>query len=607
MNASANPESAEDGVFPSDLLFEISWEVCNQVGGIYTVMKTKIPSMLERWEDRYFLIGPYHSHNAAIEFEEQQADDPLIGILNRLRDEGIPCFFGRWLVTGTPQTILIDYRIRHLSLDADKYLLWRDNGLETPQGDTEINDAVAFGFCVTEFFQQILQSLPDRRVIAHFHEWQSAVALPRIAHLRLGLGTIFTTHATLLGRYMAADNPGFYRNLPHLDSDALARHYNIFSRHSLEKAAAHSASLFSTISDITAREAEIVLGRRADFILPNGINTGRYIALHEFQVMHLQFKERIHEFIMAHFFPSYTFDLDRTIYIFTSGRYEYRNKGMDIFIESIYQLNQRLKSEENPPTVVAFIITRADVHNINVQALRNRIQFDELKRICSETQEAVGRSILNAVSLGRLPEYDEFLPESVQSRLRRNMHALKSDSPPGIVTHDLKDDFQDPVLNHLRHRGLLNGRHDPVKVVFHPEFLTVAAPLLGLDYDQFVRGCHLGIFPSYYEPWGYTPPECLACGLPTVTSDLSGFGAFVKDKISYAREKGIFVLPRWNVSVERSIELLADYLIDFARLERRERIGLRNRAERVSEKLDWSYLVDYYHQAHDAVLETLSD
>jgi glycogen(starch) synthase len=171
------------------------------------------------------------------------------------------------------------------------------------------------------------------------------------------------------------------------------------------------------------------------------------------------------------------------------------------------------------------------------------------------------------------------------------------------VTHDLADDAGDPILRHLRHRGLFNAEDDPVKVVFHPEFVTATSPLINLDYPQFVRGCNLGIFPSYYEPWGYTPMESIAMGVPAVTTDLSGFGAYVERHIPNAAEQGVLVLNRRSQGFDRAVEDMTNYLFDFVRLNRRQRIELRNKTERLGELFDWSQLVKQYHVAHDLAME----
>jgi glycogen(starch) synthase len=585
------------------LLFEIAWEVCWQLGGIYTVLRSKAPAMLERWGERYCLIGPYNAATAALEFEEQAEEGYIKKTLDRVRAMGIGCHFGRWLIPGRPRVILLDYRGRYWQLDSDKYLLWKDHGISTVANDGEVNEVVAFGFTVAEFFAALTENLSGRRkVIAHFHEWMAGVAVPRIAHTRLPVATIFTTHATLLGRYLAADSPEFYNHLPFVNAEAEAAKYNIFPRFAIERAAAHSSTVFTTVSEVTSFEAEKLLGRQPDLILPNGLNLHKFAALHEFQNLHRQYKETIHEFVMGHFFPGYTFDLDRTIYLFTSGRYEYRNKGMDLFIEALHRLNEHLRPLEDRPTVVAFIVTKAPTRSINVGVLQSQSMFDELHKTCTQIQEQMGARLFHNAAIGKIAGTTELMDEDDRVRLKQAIHAWRSGRQPPIVTHDLLDDANDAVLKHLRHRMMFNSPDDPVKVVFHPQFLTHTSPLISLDYEQFVRGCHLGIFPSYYEPWGYTPMECSAMGVPAVTTDLSGFGAYIQRNVVDHSEQGLFVLNRRTHSFEQAVDELADHLLKFVQMNRRQRIEMRNKVERLSEMFDWSILVRKYDQAHQMAL-----
>jgi glycogen(starch) synthase len=229
--------------------------------------------------------------------------------------------------------------------------------------------------------------------------------------------------------------------------------------------------------------------------------------------------------------------------------------------------------------------------------------FDELRNTCAEMETQMGRRLFLAATTGRVPGINELLPADALVRLKRAMYVWRSTRQPTIVTHDLVDDANDPVLKHLRHRQLFNAADDPVKMIFHPEFVTATSPLLSLDYTDFVRGCHLGIFPSYYEPWGYTPMESIALGVPAVTTDLSGFGAYVERHIDDARSQGIFVLKRRNRGFDESVDDLTNYLLEFCSLNRRQRIEMRNRTERLSELFDWSALASHYHEAHDMALE----
>lgn len=604
--SAASPEPIAPPPSQPPLLFEIAWEVCWQLGGIYTVLRTKADCMKDRWDDRYCLIGPYNPATAAVEFEERPTEGIVRETLDRLRAQGVPCHFGRWLIPGRPRVILLDYRSRYPQLDGDKYLLWKDHGISTLSNDGEVNEVTAFGFTVTQFFHELCQVVGDgRTILGHFHEWMAGVAVPRIAHLKLPVTTVFTTHATLLGRYLASDSPAFYDHLPFINPDEQAGKYNIWPRYAIERAAAHASTIFTTVSEVTAYEAERLLGRKPDVILPNGLNIRRFSAIHEFQNLHRSYKERIHEFVMGHFFPSYTFDLENTLYFFTSGRYEYRNKGMDLFIEAMARLNERMKTlpAANRPTVIGFIITRAATRSINVSVLQSQSMFDDIRNTCEEIQEHMGERLFHSAANGRIPTFPELLPDDAQVRLKRAMHAWRTSRQPLIVTHDLVDDAGDPILQHLRARNLYNSGDDPVKMVFHPEFVTQTSPLLNMDYDQFVRGCHLGVFPSYYEPWGYTPMESIAMGVPAVTTDLSGFGAYVQRHMPDAPQNGVTVLNRRYASFDDSVEELTNTLFDFARQTRRQRIELRNRVERLSELFDWSALVKHYHEAHDVAMQ----
>ena len=605
--ATGTHEPAERAAAPDystrqPLFFECGWEVCWQLGGIYTVLRTKARAMQERWGDRYFLIGPYNPATASGEFEEMPTEGLIRSALDKMRAGGIPCHYGRWLVPGRPRVVLLDYRAAFNRLGEFKYLMAADHHIAT--GDEgEVNDTVAFGFLVTEFFRLLIEKAPGQKILAHFHEWMAGVALPRIAHQKLPITTVFTTHATLLGRYLAGDNSAFYDNLPYFNADAEAAKYQILPKHLIEKASTHSCTVFTTVSDVTNVEAKYLLGRSADVIVPNGLDIKRFEAPHEFQHQHNEVKSALHRFVMGHFFPSYSFDLDNTLYFFTSGRYEYKNKGIDVFIEALYRLNQRLKQIDKPPTIVSFIITKAPVKNINVDALSGQARMAELENFCESLQESIGRRIFMASATGRDLLRGDLIDEEAAIRLKRFTHAMRTYRQPLVVTHDLWDDATDPTLRHIRHRNLTNAADDPVKVVFHPQFVTATSPLIGLDYDAFVRGCHMGIFPSYYEPWGYTPMECIASGVPAVTTDLAGFGSYVKEHVDRPHEHGITVVHRRNKSFDQAADELCDYMMYFATLNRRQRIELRNRTEAFSDQFDWEQLSKYYHQAHDLALQ----
>jgi glycogen(starch) synthase len=602
----SQPPDPVGGSIDNRLLVEVGWEACNQVGGIYTVLRTKSPVATRRYGDRYCLVGPYVEAAADTEFEPL----PLAGVFGRatelLLERGVHAHFGRWLVSGKPQVILIDYAKHRDKLNHYKYFLWKDHGIE-PGDDPEVGDVVLFGYLVAELFEilsDLVASPPARPpVVGQFHEWMGAAAIPEIRRRGLKVATVFTTHATLLGRYLASDDHNFYNFLPQIDPGGSAHARGIHPRYAVERSAAASATVFTTVSAITGYEAQHFLGRAPDVLLPNGLNIQRFTALHEFQNLHAVSKQKIHDFVVGHFFPSYAFDLDRTLYVVTSGRYEYTNKGLDLYIEALARLNWRLKSTRQRTTIVAFIVTRAPNRGMNVDVLKSQVLFGELATTVRGISEGMRQRLLESVAMGRQPQIDDLLDENAQVRLKRMTHAWRRRSLPSIVTHDMIYDAEDAVLNKLRACNLINLPDDPVKVVFHPEFLSSTSPLIGLDYEEFVRGCHLGVFPSYYEPWGYTPMECAALGVPAITSDLAGFGGYVQRTIPDHDARGLFVLERRYRSFDESADQLATLMQDVLLAERRERIALRNRVEALSVQFDWNELARNYWAAHELALE----
>lgn len=585
------------------LIFEVSWEVCSQTGGIYTVLRSKAPAAVRRWGEGYWAVGPYRESSAKIEFEPHRFDGPVADAVHELRSRGIQLHMGRWLVTGRPKVLLVEVQSAAAHLDEMKYFLWKDHGISTYGPDPETDPIILFGYVVADLLQTVQRRVGSRPLLGHMHEWQGSLAVALLRHRQAPIATVFTTHATLVGRSLSAANVDLYDNLASIDPEKVAREHGIYVKHQIERTCAQKADVFTTVSDITAQEAQQFLGRAADALTPNGLNVERFAAPHEFQVMHRESKEHIHEFVMGHFFPSYTFDLNRTLYVVSSGRYEYRNKGFDVFIEALHELNRRLKAEPTGVTVVAFIITRAAFRSPNVQTLNRQAMFHELLRNCQQIKEEMGRSLFHTVASGRLPAIDDLLSEYDRVRLKRMMHAWREGAQPIIVTHDLEDDLHDPVLCHLRRRQLLNAADDPVKVVFHPDFITSTSPILGMEYDQFVRGCNLGVFPSYYEPWGYTPMECIVRGVPAITSDLSGFGSYLMDHFGDHDAHGMFVARRRRVSFETTVYQVAGWLHQLCKMSLRDRISMRNRVEEYADQFDWNRMSSYYRAARRMAFE----
>lgn len=586
----------------SQLLFEVAWEVCNQVGGIYTVIRSKVPAMVEKWGDNYCLIGPYFPQTASVEFEERENDDtPFSRIAADLKAQGMRVHYGRWLITGRPQIILLDFEDMLKNADNLKFKLWENHKISTLNAEPLVDKVIAFGEMIYLYLKAFADANGKKTsIIAHFHEWMASSALLELHREKAALATVFTTHATMLGRYIAGNVDNFYAKLPNYQWDVEARNYGIEAQAGIERESAQKCHVLTTVSDVTAKECEVFFGRKCDLILPNGLNITRFAATHEFQNLHLKYKQKIHQFVMGHFFQSYSWDLDNTLYFFTSGRYEFKNKGYDLTLEALRRLNFKIVQHGLDTTVVMFIITRNPVYSINPEVLQSRAVMQEIRETCEAIEKQIGDHLFYASAASdetTLPDLNEFVDDYWKLRLRRTIQSWKTKKLPNTVTHLLKE--PDGITEFFEQSKLQNHEKDRVKFVYHPDFISPTNPLFGLEYSQFVRGCHLGVFPSYYEPWGYTPLECVVRGIPTITSDLSGFGDFIMQLMKDYDNVGVNVVERNNKTFEEAAEQLADMLFKFVSMTRRDRIQQRNKVENISEIFDWTNLRSYYDIAHD--------
>ena len=589
----------------NSLLVETSWEVCNQLGGIYTVIRSKAPSMVEAWGNRYCLLGPYVHNKIPAEFEptDDYSDEFGKAVL-AMRGLGFEVHYGYWLVVGKPKVILIDFKnLFGQRLAVRKFVLWEKHGIDTSMYDDLVDQTIAFGEATQIFIELLVRKdISSRHLIAHFHEWMVGTSVPMLKISGLPVSTVFTTHATQLGRFLAMNDAWFYDHLPFVDWYQESVRFNCLSKVLIERSASINADVFTTVSDVTALECVQLLGRTPDVITPNGLNIERFVALHEFQNLHVENKKLIHEFVMGHFFQNYSFDLDKTLYFFTSGRFEFSNKGFDITIEALARLNYKMQNAGINKTVVMFFITKQPYHSISPHVLNSRGVLEEIHQTCKEIEKQLGEKLFYSVASSaeyQMPNLNEVIDDYWKLRLHRTYQSWKNDNLPPVLTHNLVYPDHDQILNTLKKVGLMNHDYDKVKIVYHPDFISPTNPLFGMEYSQFIRGCHLGVFPSYYEPWGYTPLECIASGIPSVTSDLSGFGDYIKKYMPEHDENGIYVVERRYKGFHDSAEQLAEILFGFVKLNMRDRINERNKVESSSEFFDWRYLYAFYAEAYE--------
>ncbi len=584
-------------------VFEVSWEVCNKVGGIHTVITSKANQMVKEYGEDYFVVGPFIVQKASSEFQEKLAPEFLREAFNLLRNEGIICHYGRWLIDGTPNTILIDFSEFTKNKNEIKRKLWdrfRIDSLNTEYFD--FDEPVIWAYSVGRMIEEV-KKRTNERIILHAHEWLSGAAILYIRMNNVKVATVFTTHATVLGRALASAGRNFYANINLIKPDEEAYKNNIQAKHQLEKQTALNCDVFTTVSEITSIEANVMLGRKADVILPNGLDISKFPTFDELAIKHKNLKNKIKEFLMYYFFPYYSFDIEKTLIYFIAGRYEFHDKGIDIFIKALSKLNKRLKDENSEKTVVAFFWIPASVKSIRPELLESRTLYEDLRDTINEEFPEIKQKILYLMICGKEINDKSLFTEPFLLEVKKKMLRLKRQGSPPLSTHEIYNEDNDLIMKHLKESGINNGKDDKVKVIYYPIYLTGADGLLDLNYYECMTGSHLGVFASFYEPWGYTPLEAAALGISSITTDLAGFGRYVLKHREDPKTPGIFVLKRFNVDDETAVENLANLLYEFTKLSKEERIKNKIEANRISKLADWNILIKNYFEAHKLALK----
>ncbi len=586
----------------ADFLFEVSWEVCNKVGGIYTVVKSKAARVVEQYKSNYFLIGPYFAKKALGEFEEQVPDKTLKGAFDELKKEGIICHCGKWLIEGEPNLILIDFDNYKKETNSIKKDLWDNFKIDSLNASEDYNEPIVWGYAAGKLIEKLVSSF-DGKCVAQFHEWLSGTALLYLKKKSIKLGKVFTTHATVIGRTLASANADLYNLWDKIDADKEAYNYHVESKHQVEKQAAMNADVFSTVSEITGMEAEHLLKVKPKALLFNGLDIEKFPTFEEISIKHRIQRDRIREFLLYYFFPYYSFNIKETLFYFISGRYEFRDKGIDVFIKSLARLNEKLKKAKSSQTIVAFIWVPANIRNIKPELLENKTYYQDIIDTLEEIMPDVRKNIIYSLIDKKTITKESIFDDDFLSQIKSKIMKLKRNGNPPVSTHDIYNEQSDEIIKCLAESGLDNKKEDPVKVIYYPIYLSGADGLLNLNYYESMQGCHLGIFPSYYEPWGYTPLEAGALGVSCVTTDLAGFGRYFCAECAQEKTPGIFVLNRLNKKDDDIIGQLAKIMLDFSNFNVNERIANKLQARKIATTADWGSLIKNYIYAHNLAVE----
>ena len=586
----------------ADILFEVSWEVCNKVGGIYTVVKSKAAKMVEAYGDNYFMVGPYFASKAAGQFQEEIPIEFCRIPFGELKKIGIICHFGRLIAEGKPFVILIDFvNYRHKTNDI-KRELWDWYKIDSLRASSDYDEPLVWAYAAGMLIEKLSGCHKDKKIVAQFHEWLSGAGLLYLKKKNIKVATLFTTHATVLGRTLANSNIDLYNVWGKINPDREVHKYIIEAKHLVEKNSAAFADVFTTVSEITGMEAEHLLKKKPDVLLPNGLDINKFPTFEEVVIKHKLQRDRIREFMLYYFFPYYTFDPKETLIYFIAGRYEFHDKGIDIYIKALGKLNERLKQLKSRKTIIAFIWVPANFRSIKPELLENKTLYQDIKDALEETIDDVEKNIIYSfVSDKKIAKENLFDEEFLTEIKIRVARFVKKGMPP-LLTHDLYDE-NDIILRTIISANLKNGEQDPVKVVYYPIYLSGADGLLNLDYYEAMQGSHLGIFPSYYEPWGYTPLEAGALGVSSITTDLAGFGRDFRAECAQNDTPGIFILKRLNKTDDDVVNQLVDVMFKFANLSKEERIANKLQARKTASMADWKSFVNNYIEAHNLAVE----
>jgi len=582
------------------MIVEVSWEVCNKVGGIHTVITTKAPYALNLAKN-YLFIGPYKEEGT--EFIERKVPQKYRKVIDEAEKKGIKIHYGKWQIRGEPEVMLIDFSGLWEKKNEIKKWYWDNYKIDSLFSPPDFDEPLIWSYGAG-----ILLSCMSKKFsfIAHFHEWLSGGALlylkaPKVD--KTNIKTIFTTHATILGRTIASSGKDLYKLIKNINPDEEARRYNIQAKHLTEKASANVTDIFTTVSEITGYEAEHLLGRKPDLILPNGMDMSKFPTLEETTLMHVKSREAIRSFLSYYFFPYYVFNLKHNLVFFILGRYEYRNKGIDVTVKALAKLNDYLKSINSYRTITAFFFIPMANKGIRMDLLENKNKYNTISSFVEWNEKEILDNIKATIISGGNFNVNSIFTKDFLVEARKHLVGFKREGNPPISTHYV--DESTPLMRDLYNSGLDNKPDDKVKVIVYPVYLSENDGLLGLAYYYVLAGGHLGIFPSYYEPWGYTPIESASMGTPAITTDMAGFGKYLlgKQKETNTVGRGIYVLEREGKNDEEVVNELFITLKRFSMLSHSERVHERLSAKTLSELFGWEHLIAYYKKAYELVLD----
>ena len=536
-----------------ELIFETSWEVCNKVGGIHTVISTKALNIVNEFGDNYILIGPDVWREEGTNPEFIPDESLFAEWKTRAATDELKVKTGRWNIAGKPIVILIDFTPYFGQQNEIFAGLWETYKLDSISGQWDYVEPALFGYAAAKVIESYTSFYRERdNIIAQFHEWMTGTGVLYIEKFAPWIATAFTAHATVLGRCIAGNNRPLYGKMKEYNPVQIAREFNVVAKQSLERISAAVADVFTTVSDLTSRECSLFLGKDVDIVTPNGFEDSFVPQNDVFEEKRVSARSKLKK--VAEAVLGYPLSED-CVLVANSGRYEYRNKGVDIFIDSLGELN---KSDNIAKECVAFLLMPA-YHKGPRQDLIDFLYND-----------------------GPINGIDRYL------------------------THCLHYPSSDPVLQRINTNNLQNDQKSKVKIIFAPTYLNGNDGIFNMPYYDLLIGFDLSVFPSYYEPWGYTPLESLMFSIPTVATSLSGFGLWVEN---YFKDhgNGIEIIERTDDNEHQVVDDIKNFIAKFIGLSDIEIKEAREKAHAISRIAMWDTLVQHYFTAYEIALTHSSE
>lgn len=551
--------SGENNFFPNiGLLTECSWEVCNKIGGIYTVLSTKAVELKKMFDDRLVFIGPdlgqALNEDVPTDFKERKT------LLKSFRERKLPYDIkvrvGRWIIPGSPLVVLVDFKPVFSLLNEVYGQMWQNFGVDSLHSYGDYDESCAFSVAsaiVAIELGRHLHIAPEAQM-AHYNEWTTGMGLLYMKLKQPETATLFTTHATTVGRSICANGKPLYQYFEHYNGDQMAAELNVQSKHSLEKAAAWNADCFTTVSDVTAKECRQLIGREPDVVTPNGFEPSFVPDAATWLKLRRKGRERILK--IASLLNDRTLAED-TFVIATSGRNEFRNKGLDLYLDAMKRVSEKAKADERK--ILALVLVPAWV------------------------KQPSGDLLVNLDFGGW----------------------IKPD--PDYLTHRLNNEDTDAVASKIREVNVemkSKGTDSRLKIVFVPSYLDGSDGIVNISYYDLLPAVDLTVFSSYYEPWGYTPLESIAFGVPTITTDKAGFGEWVRvEKYDDLEKNGVAVINRDDMSYERNVEEIADIVINYMDLPQERKEATLEGAMKTAGKAEWHFFITKYVEAFDIAVK----